>query len=91
MSDNKAIEEFKNHGNEQALATRDVASTQALAEVQAAMVVAKRFPRDETAAYSAIMTACKRPSLAEQAMYSYPRGGQKVTGPSIRLAETMAD
>jgi len=59
-------------------------------EVQAAMVIAKRFPRDETASYSRIMRACKRRSLAECAMYAYPRGGETVTGPSIRLAEAMA-
>lgn len=59
-------------------------------EVQAAMVVAKRFPRDETASWSRIMQSCQRRSLAEQAMYEYPRGGENVTGPSIRLAETLA-
>ena len=59
-------------------------------EVQAAMVVAKRFPRDEIDSFNRIMTSCQRKSLAERAMYEYPRGGTKVTGPSIRLAETMA-
>jgi hypothetical protein len=59
-------------------------------EVQAAMVVAKRFPRDETEAYARIIQSCKRKSLAEQAEYEFPRGGQKITGPSIRLAETLA-
>ena len=59
-------------------------------EVQAAMVVAKRFPRDEVANYNRIMRACQRKGLAEKAMYEYPRGGQKVTGPSIRLAEAIA-
>jgi hypothetical protein len=59
-------------------------------EVQAAMVVAKKFPRDEIEAYNRIMRACQRKSLAEQSMYEYPRGGTKVTGPSIRLAEAIA-
>jgi hypothetical protein len=59
-------------------------------EVQAAMVIAKRFPRDEAAAFNRIMKSCERKSLAEQSMYEYPRGGQKVTGPSIRLAEAIA-
>ena len=59
-------------------------------EVQAAMVIAKRFPRDEVESYNRIMQSCKRKSLAESAMYEYPRGGTKVTGPSIRLAESMA-
>lgn len=59
-------------------------------EVQAAMVVAKRFPRDENASYARIMNACKRQKLAECAVYEYPRGEKNVTGPSIRLAEMMA-
>lgn len=63
----------------------------AIAEVQASMAIAKRFPRDEFAAYTRIMNACKRPSLAENAAYAYPRGGTTVTGPSIRLAEVLAN
>lgn len=59
-------------------------------EVQAAMVIAKRFPRDEVDSFNRIINSCKRKGLAENAMYEYPRGGQKVTGPSIRLAEAMA-
>lgn len=69
--------------------TEAVMSRQAQ-EVQAAMVVAKRFPRDENEAFNRIMTACRRKSLAEQSQYEYPRGKQKVTGPSIRLAEVLA-
>jgi hypothetical protein len=67
-----------------------VSETRAVAEVQAQYVIAKKFPRDENASYMRIMKACERPFLAEQAMYAYPRGGQLVTGPSIRLAEAMA-
>lgn len=59
-------------------------------EVQAAMVVAKRFPRDEFEAFNKIIKACERKSLAESAIYSFPRGATKVTGPSIRLAEVLA-
>lgn len=73
-----------------AMAPVDVQASRAVAEVQAAMGVAKRFPRDENDSYSRIMRACSRKALAESAMYSYPRGGQKVTGPSIRLAEVLA-
>ena len=67
----------------------EVAMSRAAQEVQAAMVVAKRFPRDMNAAYARILQACKRKSLAEQGSYAYPRGGTKVTGPSIRLAEVL--
>lgn len=59
-------------------------------EVQVAMLSAKRFPRDEFAAMERIKATCQRPTLAEQAIYAYPRGGTKVSGPSIRLAEAIA-
>ncbi|EOS93830.1 hypothetical protein LU631_12100 [Erwinia tracheiphila] len=62
----------------------------AMQEVQAALVVAKKFPRDPVAAMDRILTACTRPTLAEGALYSYARGGTDVTGPSIRLAEAIA-
>lgn len=65
-------------------------STRQAQEVQVAMVSAKRFPRDEYEAYNRIMKSCSRITLAEDSMYEYPRGGTKVTGPSIRLAEALA-
>lgn len=67
-----------------------VASSREAQQVQAAMVIAQKFPRDTTQAFNRIMQACKRKSLAEKAIYTYPRGGQMVSGPSIRLAEAMA-
>lgn len=59
-------------------------------EVQAAVFMAKRFPRDENASLARIAQSCQRRGLAEKAIYSYPKGGQNVTGPSIRLAEAIA-
>lgn len=59
-------------------------------EVQGQIVMAKKFPRNEVISSNRIVTACKRRKLAEKAEYEYPRGGQKVTGPSIRLAEALA-
>jgi hypothetical protein len=67
-----------------ALATRQAQ------EVQAAVVMAKRFPRDWVEVERKLIQSCKRPKLAEIAIYEYPRGGTKVTGPSIRLAEAAA-
>ncbi len=67
-----------------------VGEARAVAEVQAAYVIAKKFPRNEHQSYSKIIEACKRPFLAEQSMYAYPRGNTTITGPSIRLAEAMA-
>lgn len=59
-------------------------------EVQAAVILAKRFPRSEAESAKKIMQSCERPRLAESATYEYSRGGQKISGPSIRLAEEMA-
>lgn len=67
-----------------------IESERAIAEAQGKLVIAKRFPRDQARAYSAIIDACKRPGLSEEACYSFPRGGQTVSGPSIRLAEMLA-
>lgn len=61
-----------------------------VAEVQAAMILAKSNPRDQVAAMDRILNACARPTLAESALYSYARGGSEITGPSIRLAEAIA-
>jgi hypothetical protein len=52
--------------------------------------MAKQFPRDIAGSYQRIMTACERRLLAENAAYQYPRGSEKVSGPSIRLAEVIA-
>lgn len=62
----------------------------AIAEVQAAMMIARMNPRDQRTAMDRILNACTRPSLAEAAVYSYAKGGTSITGPSIRLAEAMA-
>lgn len=74
----------------QTSAGHDALVTRQTQEVQAAMVIAKKFPRDYIAAVNRITTSCQRKTLAERAMYEYPRGGQKVKGPSIRLAECLA-
>ena len=63
--------------------------SRAVAEALGKLQVAKQFPRDENLAYSKIMSACSSKSFAATALYSYPKGGQQVSGPSIRLAETL--
>jgi hypothetical protein len=68
----------------------EVAAQRELAEVQGAIVMARRYPRDQIRAMDRILSACTRRSLAESALYSYSRGGTEITGPSIRLAEVLA-
>lgn len=71
-------------------AVTDVAQARETAEVQSMVVMAKRFPRDQKAAMDRIINACTRPTLAEGAVYTYSRGGTEIQGPSIRLAEAIA-
>lgn len=70
--------------------TAAMATAREAQEVQAMVIMAKRFPRDERASMDRILNACTRLSLAEAAIYSFPRGGTEVSGPSIRLAECLA-
>lgn len=65
-------------------------ASRAVAEVQGAIISAKHFPRDLNAAYTRIMKACKIKIIAENSMYEYAKGGAKVSGASIRLAEVLA-
>ncbi len=71
-------------------AVQEVAMQREIAEVQGAILMARKFPRDVVKALDRITIACQRPGLAEAALYTYARGGTDVTGPSIRLAEAIA-
>lgn len=59
-------------------------------EIQGAIIVARRFPRNEEAAFEKLMRSCRRTSFAEEASYSFPRGGASVEGPSVNLAREAA-
>lgn len=65
-------------------------SARAIAEVQAALMIARMNPRDQRVSMDRILNACTRQSLAQSAVYAYSRGGSSITGPSIRLAEAIA-
>lgn len=67
-----------------------VESQRAIAEVQARMIIARANPRDPIRAMERILNDCTRPTLADHAIYQYARGGTDIRGPSIRLAEAIA-
>jgi hypothetical protein len=73
-----------NNTNSNALVARE------LGEAQAAVMLAKQFPRDELAAFQNIMNSCARPSFANKAVYRYPRGKTTVSGASVVLAREIA-
>ena len=66
------------------------AASKERAEIESAMIIAKRMPRNEADAFQRLMKASQRPSFAEDANYTFPRGGQDVTGPSVNLAREAA-
>lgn len=67
-----------------------VEQSRAVAEVQAAIVVAQQRPRDVDAARTAMQLSCQQQSLAEKAFYSYRRGPNTIAGASIHLARELA-
>ena len=69
----------------------DAAVARATQEVQAALVIAARYPRDEIKARSRIMAACQRKELAEVAEYEYSRNGTRITGPTVDLLRAIAN
>jgi len=71
-------------------ALAQASASREMEEVKGQIFMAKQFPRNVFQAEQRVLDTCKRPALAQVAMYQYPRGGQRVTGPSIRLAEAIA-
>lgn len=61
-----------------------------LGDAEGAILLARRFPRDQREAFERIIAACRRAGLARAGLYSYSRGGSDISGPSIRLAEAIA-
>lgn len=84
------VEQFNNVQQQQGNVLAQSTSSREMEEVKGQIFMARQFPRNVFQSEQRILDACKRPSLAEVAMYQYPRGGTKVFGPSIRLAEVLA-
>jgi hypothetical protein len=67
-----------------------VEQSRAIAEVQGAILVAQRCPRNVPAATSSMRESCKQTFLAERAFFDVPRGGKSVTGATVHLARELA-
>jgi hypothetical protein len=67
-----------------------VEQSRAIAEVQAAVVVAQQMPRDINRAVRDMERSCAQKSLAEKAFFRYSRGGSQISGPSVQLARELA-
>ena len=93
MNDPKQpVQLFDESAGAMALAQSDAAAVaRATQEIQAALVIAQRCPRDEIKLRVKILDACKRYELAQVAEYEYSRGGTKITGPTIDLLRAIAN
>ncbi len=67
-----------------------VEQSRAVAEVQAAVLVAQQMPRSVERAEADMRRACSEYALASRAFYRFRRGGQNVSGPTIQLARELA-
>ena len=67
-----------------------IEQSRAVAEVQAAVVLAAQRPRDIQRAVAEMRQSCQMFRLAERAFFRYSRGGEQVTGASIHLARELA-
>lgn len=64
--------------------------SRAVAEVQAAVTVAQRCPRDEARAIEKAKASCRQYEVASTAFFKIPRGNESVTGETIHLAVELA-
>jgi len=62
----------------------------AIQEVQGAIVIAKKCPRDVRLAKDSIIESCKHLDLAEESLYAFKTGSGMSEGASIRLTEEIA-
>lgn len=67
-----------------------VEQSRAIAEVQAAVVVAQSCPRDVQGAVTAMRESCGQYTLAQRAFFRYNRSGSAIQGPSVHLARELA-
>ncbi len=64
-------------GSDNTRAGQEIEKQGRIAEIQASIIVAKRFPRNETEVYQRLLRSCARPSFADEAEYVFPRGGNR--------------
>ncbi len=67
-----------------------IEQSRAVAEVQAAVVVAQQCPRDIDKAVAQMQRSCATPALASRAFFSFPRAGETISGATIHLARDLA-
>lgn len=67
-----------------------IEQSRAVAEVQAAVVVAQQRPRNIELALDEMRRSCGQTRLAQRAFYEFPRAGETISGASVYLARELA-
>lgn len=67
-----------------------VEQSRAVAEVQAAVIVARQFPRNEALAIQKMTTAFSQQNLAARSFFRFSRGTSTVNGETIQFAKELA-
>lgn len=67
-----------------------VEQSRAVAEVQAAVIVARQFPRNEAQAIQRMRTAFAQHTLAVRSFFRFRRGDGNVSGETIQFAKELA-
>jgi hypothetical protein len=67
-----------------------VEQSRAVAEVQAAVIVARQFPRNEAQAVAKMRTGFQQHSLAVRSFFRFRRGTSNVSGETIQFAKELA-
>ncbi|MGH3584827.1 MAG: hypothetical protein ACRDQ0_00750 [Pseudonocardia sp.] len=67
-----------------------VEQSRAVAEVQAAVIVARQFPRNEPMAIQKMKIAFAQNNLAIRSFFRFNRGGSNVSGETIQFAKELA-
>jgi hypothetical protein len=67
-----------------------IEQSRAIAEVQGALMVADRRPRDKMHALNEALESCRTREVAESAFFKFNRGGSSVSGETIHLARELA-
>ena len=64
-------------------------SSAVLDTLKGQIYMAHEFPRHEEALAVAVKNSMQRIEVADGAVYSFPRGGKNITGPSVKLAREV--
>lgn len=67
-----------------------IEQSRAVAEAQAAVVLAQHCPRNTTEARKRMLEACSQPYVAEDAFYSFDRGNTTIRDLTVKVARLLA-